>query len=307
MPSYQTDGPKGEKSTERIVVALDASKNSVAALRAAVELASMLGAELEGLFVEDINLMYLCKFPNQQEVGSYTGAVRRLDDRAMQRQLRALKATIRQTMAREAGRRPARSNPSGRTILRGRICSTGGKFSRPLSSKTTTRIEIGCGHLTRDSGGRLSLVGRESSQKPTRITCSNGGTILKSTDAGATWNILSSTGFGNVNKILIDPSDTTKMYCSIEGGGLYKSTNSGASWTLIDPGATNGYDVEFKPGDTNTSGAISVRTPSPRLQATRSSSCPSRADSLEASRQSAAARPIRCFPDHPPDDSERLG
>jgi len=81
---------------------------------------------------------------------------------------------------------------------------------------------------------------------------STSGTIFKSTDAGATWSLLADTGAGNVNKILIDPTNTNKMYCSVEGGGIYKSTNAGVTWTLINASATNGYDVEFKPGDTNT-------------------------------------------------------
>ncbi len=40
---------------ERIVVALDASPQSAAALRAAVQLAALLDAEVEGLFVEDVD------------------------------------------------------------------------------------------------------------------------------------------------------------------------------------------------------------------------------------------------------------
>lgn len=104
MAAEETKRRTEEEGTQRIVVALDASPNSVAALRAAAELASALDVELEGLFVEDVDLMQLCGFPYQQEVGSYTGAVRRLDDRALQRQMRALAASIRQVMAREANR-----------------------------------------------------------------------------------------------------------------------------------------------------------------------------------------------------------
>ncbi|WP_283637185.1 T9SS type A sorting domain-containing protein [Aquaticitalea lipolytica] len=81
---------------------------------------------------------------------------------------------------------------------------------------------------------------------------STNGSIFRSTDAGSTWSLISITGGGTVNKILIDPNNTTKMYCSVQGGGIYKSTTSGTTWSLIDSGATNGYDVEFKPGDTNT-------------------------------------------------------
>ena len=78
------------------------------------------------------------------------------------------------------------------------------------------------------------------------------GTIFKSLDAGATWNFLADTGNGSVNKILIDPSNTSKLYCSVEGGGIFKSTDAGVNWTLINQSASTGYDVEFKPGDTNT-------------------------------------------------------
>lgn len=81
---------------------------------------------------------------------------------------------------------------------------------------------------------------------------STSGNIFKSTDGGATWNLFADTGSGNVNKILIDPTNTNKMYCSVEGGGIFKSTNGGLNWSIINASANNGYDVEFKPGDTNT-------------------------------------------------------
>lgn len=93
---------------ERIVVALDASPQSVAALKAAAELATLMQAELEGLFVEDINLLYLCGLPFGQEIGSYTAKLRRLDDVAMERQLRVLAATIQQVMERVAAQTPVR-------------------------------------------------------------------------------------------------------------------------------------------------------------------------------------------------------
>lgn len=81
---------------------------------------------------------------------------------------------------------------------------------------------------------------------------SSSGAIFRSVDSGATWNLLADTGAGNVNKILIDPTNPNKMYCTVEGGGIFKSVDAGVLWTLIDNNATNGYDIEFKPGDTNT-------------------------------------------------------
>ena len=79
----------------------------------------------------------------------------------------------------------------------------------------------------------------------------NSGVIFKSTDSGSTWNVLADIGFGNVNKIIVDPINTNKMYCSAEAGGIFKSVDSGLNWSIINSNATNGYDVEFKPGDTN--------------------------------------------------------
>ncbi|MDA9056484.1 T9SS type A sorting domain-containing protein [Flavobacteriaceae bacterium] len=78
------------------------------------------------------------------------------------------------------------------------------------------------------------------------------GVIYKSTDAGATWNLLADTGNGRINKILIDPTNTNKMFCSGEFDGVYKSVDAGQTWALIHPESTTGFDVEFKPGDTNT-------------------------------------------------------
>ena len=46
-----------EPTIRRILVALDASPHSLAALEAASELADALKAELVGIFVEDVNLL----------------------------------------------------------------------------------------------------------------------------------------------------------------------------------------------------------------------------------------------------------
>lgn len=80
---------------------------------------------------------------------------------------------------------------------------------------------------------------------------SSNGVIFKSTDAGATWNLLADVGDGVVNKILIDPTNINKMFCTTSAG-IFKSTDAGTSWTSIHPSASSGYDIEFKPGDMNT-------------------------------------------------------
>lgn len=73
---------------QRILVALDASPHSRAALDAAVRFARDFGAELKGLFVQEETLLRTAQLPFAQEVRSYTSAPVGLDDRRMKRQLR---------------------------------------------------------------------------------------------------------------------------------------------------------------------------------------------------------------------------
>lgn len=73
---------------KRILVALNASPHSQAALDAAVRLATDLEAELEGLFIKDETLIQAARLPFAEEVRSYTAPPKRLDDERIQRQLR---------------------------------------------------------------------------------------------------------------------------------------------------------------------------------------------------------------------------
>lgn len=89
--------------TERVLVALDASPQSQAALRAAARIAAAMQAELQGLFVEDANLFHLCNSPFCREVGLRTAVVRQLESQTVERQLRVLAAEMRRSLARVAG------------------------------------------------------------------------------------------------------------------------------------------------------------------------------------------------------------
>ncbi len=88
----------------RILVALDASPHSLAALEAAVELAALMEAEMLGLFVEDVNLLRMAELPFAQEVCVSTTACRWLDVQAIERDLRAQAARLRRMLAVHAGR-----------------------------------------------------------------------------------------------------------------------------------------------------------------------------------------------------------
>ncbi len=88
-------GERGEIDIRRILVALDASSHSAAALEAAAELAARYGAELLGLYVEDINLLRLAQLPFAQEVGQFTAVCRQLDVQEVRRQIRSQTGRIR--------------------------------------------------------------------------------------------------------------------------------------------------------------------------------------------------------------------
>jgi nucleotide-binding universal stress UspA family protein len=88
----------------RILVALDASRESLAALAAAVELAAKLEAELLGLFVEDINLLQLSESPYAREFLYPAAAEAPLDRACMERKLRAQAEQARRALAAAAER-----------------------------------------------------------------------------------------------------------------------------------------------------------------------------------------------------------
>ena len=106
MPAERNLPDQGATETptvERIVVALDASPQSLIALRAAARLAATMHAELQGLFVEDANLFHLCNSPFCREIGLRTAVVRQLESHTVERQLRVLAADLRRSLARIAG------------------------------------------------------------------------------------------------------------------------------------------------------------------------------------------------------------
>src|SRR5512142_3039456 len=67
-----------------------------------------------------------------------------------------------------------------------------------------------------------------------------GAGVLKSTDAGASWSLLTSFASSQspyfyyyINKILIKPNNSSVLYAGILGG-VWKSTNAGAGWSKLN-------------------------------------------------------------------------
>ncbi|UCD24550.1 MAG: universal stress protein [Gemmatimonadota bacterium] len=86
----------------RIVVAVDASPTSIAALEATTELAAAWDAEVLGVFVEDVNLIKAASLPFAREVGSHSGSFRPIDPAGVRRQLRSQAGRARETLIRAA-------------------------------------------------------------------------------------------------------------------------------------------------------------------------------------------------------------
>ena len=74
---------------KRILVALDTSAHSHAALEAAAIMAARLDAELLGLFVQDMELLQLAQLPFAREVGLTSAGRRPIDPRSMEVSLKA--------------------------------------------------------------------------------------------------------------------------------------------------------------------------------------------------------------------------
>jgi nucleotide-binding universal stress UspA family protein len=83
---------------------VDASPHSLAAIEAAVRLAVQLEAELEGLYVEDEDLLRGAELPITRMVGSYSGQVRLVEKDDMEQQLRVQARRARETLERIARR-----------------------------------------------------------------------------------------------------------------------------------------------------------------------------------------------------------
>jgi nucleotide-binding universal stress UspA family protein len=134
-----------ELTIRRILVALDASTHSLAALQAAAELASQMHAELIGLYVEDVNLIHLAGLPFAIEMVPTSAARRPMTSAEMEQQLRRQAGQARRAL--EAAAERVRAEHSFR-IVRGQVTAAIleaaleadllalGRVGRPLSRRS---------------------------------------------------------------------------------------------------------------------------------------------------------------------------
>jgi nucleotide-binding universal stress UspA family protein len=98
-----------EGGIRRILIALDASPHSLAALQAAAELAARFNADLLGLYVEDINLVRLAQMPNARQVAYFSATLRSYGPAQVEEELRSQANRARQALAQVSRRARLRS------------------------------------------------------------------------------------------------------------------------------------------------------------------------------------------------------
>ncbi|MDK9558215.1 universal stress protein [Marinobacter sp. M216] len=122
MTNGRTDDRQAQRHSRRgegrIVVLLDGSPMSYAALRAAANIAAQTGAEVLGVFVEEMNLLRSAGFSFSREVGSASGISRTLDTARVERRLQRLADHARQALAKAM---EGRGGHHALSITRGRV------------------------------------------------------------------------------------------------------------------------------------------------------------------------------------------
>lgn len=112
--------PESEFVVRRILVALDVSKHSLAALDAAVDLAARMEAELLGIFVEDLNLLRVAGLRGARQIRYPSATTEALDLAAMERDLRVRAEQARKALSAVAERAQV---PWSFRVVRGQVAS----------------------------------------------------------------------------------------------------------------------------------------------------------------------------------------
>ncbi len=148
---------------KRILVALDASAHSHAALESAAALAARLDAELLGLFVHDTDLLRLAALPFALEVGLTSAGRRALDLGAMERSLNA--------QAQKA--RAAFEATATRHHLHWSFRATHGRVVEELRA-ASSEVDL----LALGTSGHMALTGRRVGSTVQGITASASCSLL---------------------------------------------------------------------------------------------------------------------------------
>jgi nucleotide-binding universal stress UspA family protein len=168
-----------DRGLRRILVALDASRASLEALEAGAAIASRSGAELEALFVEDVDLLRAAGLPCGLQISMPSGTARPLDRRSMESELRAVAAR-----AREAVESAARASgiASSFRVARGRVAvevlGAARNADLLVLGRVSRRIGSGPGATARaaarESSTPVLVMGREAEIEPPLLVAYDG-------------------------------------------------------------------------------------------------------------------------------------
>jgi hypothetical protein len=114
----KSDNRMSDKQRPRIVVlALDTTPGK-RTLETALNLAALMQARVEGLFVEDIDLLRLATLPFAREIVSISAQMRPIASDALEKEMRSLALQVQRQLAREA---EARQLEWGFSVVRDRL------------------------------------------------------------------------------------------------------------------------------------------------------------------------------------------
>jgi photosystem II stability/assembly factor-like uncharacterized protein len=116
----------------------------------------------------------------------------------------------------------------------------------------TTWVQVGASATV---GTRFSQIAIDPTNSNIVYAAGNSG-VFKSTNAGANW--INTAGGGNSNCIIINPTNTHKLFITTGGysaGQVKKSTDGGTTWTILAgglPGGMGRVQLAIAPTDTGT-------------------------------------------------------
>jgi nucleotide-binding universal stress UspA family protein len=175
-----------ERSVKRIVVALEPSVHGLAALEAAAEMASRLGAELLGVYVEDIDLLRAAGLPFAEEFSLSSARRRALDSPAMERTLRAEGQRLEKALETAARRAQVRATFR---VLRGRV-----------------PVEL----LTAGEEGDMLIVGKASVATTRRVRCGSTARAIVSQYKRTVVVLQRGVRFGRPVAVVFDGSEASR-------------------------------------------------------------------------------------------------
>lgn len=211
----------------RVLVALDASPRSLPALATAGALAAELGAELAGLFVEDINLQRLLALPFARELCMLSGVVRPLSQAEVEHAWRREAAILQRQLAEAAERQRLRWSFQ---VARGRL-------ALEISARITAFDLVVLGPRTSTGMRSEQRTPAQPRKAPVLVLCEPGSTDYRALDL--TVRLARHTGSGIILLIPAADEATYRSACTAAQAALRARSASGRCMALPDRGRSS--------------------------------------------------------------------